>query len=494
MRQQRRAGILRSPFDAVGRQALNWHSVLRHGKSVDVPEPLTEWADDPEGFCRDVLGVKLWQGQIDIMLGVRDNPRVSVAACFASGKTFTAACLVLWWLFTRRPAMIITTAPTSRQVRTLLFREIRKLYKKACRKLPGRLLQTRLDISDDWFAMGFSSDSPNSVAGLHEAENVLFIEDEAAGMDQEVVDGFEGITALEGSRHLKIGNPICDAGPFFDSHMHPEESKRWHKISIDAEDTPNVVAKKIVVHGLVGHDWVEDKRHKWLKRGLLHMWDTRVKGKFHITSREKVIPAAWVIAAQKRWKGAIRTGPQVLGVDVAGGGQDETVLTLLEGRRAYVVDSWQEEDLMKQALDIVHAAKEFKVNRVVIDKTGLGQGLFNRVAELADQGHLPGCEVEGEALQSGAKDSETFNRRNDEVHFDLRWALDPNNPEAIAIDPRDKQLAEELSLRSWRKNERGKVKVDNKDEIKGGSPDRCDSLALCTASSRHTNLRLTVVG
>lgn len=461
--------------------------------AVTEPEPLHGYRDDPVGFCRDILGVTLWSGsdiggagQVEIMLAVLDHERVSVAACYASGKTFTAACLVLWWIYTRRPAMVITTAPTGRQVKTLLWRDIRKLHKRAKVRLAGRILQTALHIAEDWWGMGFASDAPNSVAGLHEAENVLFIEDEAAGMEAHVVEGFEGITASEGSRHLKIGNPICDKGPFLDSHVHPEESQRWCKLSIDAEDTPNVRAGRVVVPGLITREWVADKRHRWLERGLLHLWETRVKGRFYITAAEKVVTAEWVAAAQGRWAQVPvdLVKPNLLAVDVAGGGQDETIAAHLLGRRVAVVRSWQTDDLMLQAREIGELAIQLGVTAIVIDKTGLGQGVWSRLVEMGGKGQLPGIQVVGIALNESPDDADTYNSKQDEIQFELRWALDPQNPDAVAIDPSDKQLAEELSVRTWHKTDKHKVQVESKRSLRKrgvGSPDRADAVSLLFA-------------
>jgi len=457
------------------------------------PEPMDAYREDPVGFCRDILGVTLWSGsglggagQVEIMLAVMRFERVSVAACYASGKTFTAACLVLWWIYTRRPAMVITTAPTGRQVKTLLWREIRKLHRKARVRLAGRILQTALHIAEDWWGMGFASDAPNSVAGLHEAENVLFIEDEAAGMEAHVVEGFEGITASDGSRHLKIGNPICDKGPFLDSHVHPEESQRWHKLSIDAEDTPNVRAGRVVVPGLVTRDWVEDKRHRWLERGLLHLWETKVKGKFHLTAAEKVVTAEWVALAQARWTEVPcdLVAPNLLAVDVAGGGQDETIAAHLLGSRAAIVQSWQTEDLMRQAREIGDLATTLGVTAIIIDRTGLGQGVWSRLQEMSDKGQLPGIQIIGVALNESPDDADTYASKQDEIQFELRWALDPTNPEAVAIEPADKQLAEELSARTWHKTDKHKVQVESKRALRKrgiGSPDRADAMSLLFA-------------
>lgn len=488
---------LRSPIDRAHRRKTTVQRLVRTGKAVLHAEPLTEYADDPVGFCWDVLGVRLWSvadyatdnpeagGQVEIAESVRDNPRTSVAACYASGKTFTAACLSIWWLMTRRPAMLMTTAPTHRQVKQLLWREIRKLVRGARRQLPGKPLQTQWFLADDWWGVGFSSDDPNRVAGLHETANVLFIEDEAAGMDPEVVEGFEGITAAEGSRHLKIGNPVCQSGPFFDSHQHPEESKRWARISIDAEDTPNVRERKTIVPGLVGHEWVDDKRHKWLARGLMSLWETRVKGRFYVTAGEKIVPLEWIHEAQHRWEQVSSEGTRDLGVDVAGGGRDESCAYMRSGRRVSFVDAWQNNDLMWQAEHVAALAEKLEVQRLIIDATGLGQGVWNRLNQLqADEGRLYGIRLCGVFLGKSALEQDVYNRRSDEVQFALRWALNPENPECVAIDPSDKQLAEELGWRDWWTNVRHLIQTPDKRKLKalhGSSPDHADAMAMLFA-------------
>lgn len=452
-------------------------------------EPMTEYARDFVGFCRNILGVEPWTKQEEIGNSVMEHPRTAVAACYSSGKTFIAACISLWWIYTRRPAMLITTAPTGRQVRDLLWREIRKLIRKAKKRLPGRALQVRLVLADDWQGQGFSSDKPNSTAGYHEAKNVLFIEDEAAGMDPEVVAGYDGLTASEGSRHLKIGNPICSSGPFWDCFNNPSESKRWNLIEISALETPNVIHRRAEVPGLVTHEWVEEKRAKWGEDSPL--WKTKVLGKFFTGSGLKVIPADWIPKAIARWEEGLQDptwweGPKVLGVDVAGGGRDQTVSYLRTGRMAQLVDAIQTDDLMAIGYWVCDLAEEHKVERVVIDKTGLGQGVYCKVVELQEQdGRIPGVEIVGVHLSETPLDSETYQHRSDEIQFAMRRALDPNNPHAVAIRPDDKVLHEELPLRGWELADKsGKICTEGKKKLKSrgiSSPDNADAFAMCFA-------------
>lgn len=471
-------------MDSAGRNRAARIAIVRSKKGAELAEPLSEYKDCPVRFALEVLGVRLWSKQREIAHSVRDNRRTSVAACYGSGKTFTAAVITLWWLMTRRPAMVVTTAPTGRQVKELLWREVNKLFQAAKRRLPGRCLEAALKIDHNWRAYGFSSDKPNSVAGIHEA-NVLFIEDEAAGMDPEVVEGFSGITIKSDARHLKIGNPICTAGPFWDSHMHPVESKRWNKISINALQTPNVRSGKPLVPGLVEREFVEDARRKWLARGLLHLWEQRVLGRFVEMSTDQLVSATWARLAAERWESADTMGVRSLAVDVAGGGQDETVVSLREGQRIRILTSWHSDDLVEQSEWVTDLANEHQVERIFVDATAIGLGLYNNLARARRNGDLPqGCQVHGIKLQEGPLEPEIFADRNAEIQWAMRCALNPNDAGAIALCPDDGQVLDELTWRSWYKDERrGLVCVEGKKAMKKRtgnrkSPDYADSVAL----------------
>jgi hypothetical protein len=444
-------------------------------------EPLLEYADDSTGFCKDILGVTLTEIQKGIAESVRDNPRTSVAACYASGKTFLAACLLLWWLFTRRPAMVVTTAPTKRQVEKLLWRYVRKLFKKARRRLHGRLLTCELKIDEDQLAFGFTGSSGHAVQGIHEAENVLFIEDEAAGMEAAILEDFEGITTGEGSRHLKIGNPTSDSGPFFDSQETPRVSKNWVPFNISAFDIVNVIKKANIVPGLVTWEWVKRIRDQYGEDSPF--WITKVLGKFCRTAGEKVISSAWRDLAKERYATASTTGLRILGCDI-GRTIDESVFVLLEGQSARVVGRMQCDDLTLIADEIERLSIEHDVDRVNIDGTGLGIGVCDTIRRRRTDGESPipdTVNVNYCVLGRGADDKEIFAGILDEIFWRMRKAFDPKNPDAIAINPDDEQLCEQVCWRGY-SLQKGKYKVWTKKETRkeyGSSPDDGDALMLC---------------
>lgn len=380
--------------------------------------------------------------------------------------------------------MVITTAPTGRQVKNLLWRQVKKLLRTAKRKLPGRALQVQIEIAPDWWALGFASNNPTAVQGMHE-ENVLFLEDESAGMDDEIVEAFEGVTAGEGSRHLKIGNPTSTSGAFYEC-FHGEKD-RWYLIHISAVDTPNYRARKEVVPGLVSYAWVEDKRRKW-KENSPH-WQAKVLGRFPKVIGEKVVPKDWIELAKLRFDQLAEelgdqadAGVRVLGVDIARSGEDDTSFALRTGRRIRIVRRLQVPDLMEIAAEVIEAVIAHNVEVLNIDATGLGVGVYDRLHQLQEEGILSDqVELNPVVLGKETTQKDTFVRLVDELQWNMREMFDPNNPESVAIDPDEKDLAEQLNLRGWKLNEKFRIKVETKAELRkrgAGSPDDADACML----------------
>ena len=192
--------------------------------------------EDPVWFASRFLGVRAWRKQREVLRALRDHDLVAVRSCNGSGKTFTAALATLWWLCAHdADAMVITTAPSERQVKELLWREIRHLYGKNPELLGGKLTSTRLELSEKRFAYGFSTDTAGRFQGFH-SENILVIVDEAAEVREFIFDAIYGCLTSENAKMLMIGNPSRLAGTFYDA-FHKNRG-RWKTIHISAFDTP----------------------------------------------------------------------------------------------------------------------------------------------------------------------------------------------------------------------------------------------------------------
>ena len=122
-----------------------------------------------------------WWKQEDVLDAVMRERRVAVKSGNGLGKDFTAAVAVLWYLHCHDPAIVLSTAPTFRQVRHVLWRQIHRLHRGAADILGGTLLDTRWDLAEDRYALGLSADGADQFQGFH-CPNVLVVVDEAEGV------------------------------------------------------------------------------------------------------------------------------------------------------------------------------------------------------------------------------------------------------------------------------------------------------------------------
>lgn len=124
------------------------------------------YRDDPLKFTREVLAQRPWKAQSDILRMLVKHQRIIVRSCRKAGKTHTAANVVASFMSTGE-TVVVTTAPTHRQVRDLLWGQIGKLYAGARAKLPGKLSTQAWRVSPSWFGVGVSVNRPDNALGYH---------------------------------------------------------------------------------------------------------------------------------------------------------------------------------------------------------------------------------------------------------------------------------------------------------------------------------------
>ena len=132
----------------------------------------------PLEFAKDILGADLWSEQQEVLQALPEHQRVAVKSGNGLGKGYSAAVAVLWFLHCHEPAIVLSTAPTFRQVRHILWRQIRRLYRKAPDVPGGKMLDTRWELPEDRYAMGLSAESADQFQGFH-SPNMLIVVDEA---------------------------------------------------------------------------------------------------------------------------------------------------------------------------------------------------------------------------------------------------------------------------------------------------------------------------
>lgn len=458
--------------------------------SVLFDEPLTleeeaelygHLVDHPVTFSREVLGADPWSTCEDIMRAIAEpRARVAVKACHASGKTWTAAQIVLWWVATGGKA--VTTAPTWTQVEELLWGEIHKAYHGARYPIGGTLNETELELfKGEVLAKGLSTDKGVRFQGWH-GDRVLVVMDEAPGVRPDIWEAIEGIRAGGDVRVLALGNPTIASGPFHDAFT--AQRSGWTTFSIDAFDTPNLQGVTLEQLRdlpeaeldeaerpyLVTRRWVLEKWNEW---GEGHpLWDSRVKGRFPQQAEDSLYSLAWVEAARR--EASDPGGPVVAGVDVAGPGEDESAVKVRCGSVLLAEHSCHEADARGTVIRWLQPWRS-RLQAVYVDEVGIG---YHMMTHLRDQG-LP---VFGVNAGEAPRDKERFINRKAEVAWSLRERLEAGDVAGLVDEATIGQLA---GIR-WRANARGQVVIESKDEARRRgvkSPDRAEALILAYIQS-----------
>lgn len=162
----------------------------------------------------------------------------------------------------------------------------------------------------------------------------------------------------------------------------------------------------------------------------------------------QVIPTAWVEAAQARWKRPDKLAPMdSLGVDVARGGRDNTIIARRHGM-------WFDEPLVypgsatpngPSVAGLTIAAK--RDDAVIhIDVIGVGSAPYDFLNEAGQQ--VVGVNVAEAAVGTDKSGRLRFKNLRSELWWRMREALDPTNNTGIALPPSPELLAD-LCAPTW---------------------------------------------
>lgn len=206
---------------------------------------------------------------------------------------------------------------------------------------------------------------------------------------------------------------------------------------------------------------------------------------FEITGEGAFIPPMKISHARKaRVEGY---GPIVLGVDPNRGGADKAGFVDRQGRRVgkHVCQRMNfGDDLMKIAGHVLNLRNQLRplgLKKIVIDITGVGAGVYDRLRE-----QLPPGEVVGVNFGAQALDPRKYANRRAEMHDRKReWY---NDPAGVQVPDTDEFQSDETSIvwgpsaTHYRSN--GQLIMEPKDMMKkrlGYSPDIADAHALTHA-------------
>lgn len=199
----------------------------------------------------------------------------------------------------------------------------------------------------------------------------------------------------------------------------------------------------------------------------------------------QVIPTAWVRAAQERWKPTSPAGSVMtaLGVDVAQGGSDRTVLASRHGPwYAPLVE--RPGILTPTGSHVAALVVEVRRNSAII-VMDMGGGYGGAAKQRLNDNNIEvrSFNAANESTERTKDRQLEFYNKRSEVMWRFREALDPDQDGGSPIClPPDPQLLADLTAPRWKLTPRG-ILVEPKEDLKklerlGRSPDKGDAVVM----------------
>lgn len=447
---------------------------------------------NPVGYFQDCLGRQPWLKQAEILNSVVEYPETYVHSANGIGKTDVAGGAVPWWLNTRR-GIVITTANTWKQVETVLWERIKLMVKEAPVPLGLRPVGTKINVAENWFAIGLSTNEPDRFQGYHDAE-VLVIVEEARGMNMESLwDALEGCLTGAKDRLLAIGNPTTRASVFYRRCNSPDRDR--NVIQVSAFDTPNLQQGKVVIQGMITTERVERWRRQWGEDDP--RWQSRVLGLFPTEGDATLFPLSWLESAFEYEGESLETGFREVGLDVARYGPDNSAMALRDGGKLLGMRQWGGVDTMKTTNRLVRCMLDGTMHtneeegradakplgapaRAKVDADGLGSGVFDRAAELIhareDLRHVDLIEFRA---SHGTSDPQNFADFKTEAYWQFREKLRIRAMDLSALSREQREtILGQASAVTYEPTSNGAIRVTEKSETKKrkGSKGKLDEL------------------
>lgn len=458
----------------------------------------------PEIFLERVIGAEPWSKQLEIFHSVRDFEHTCVPSCHSIGKDWTAAHVVLWFLYCFTPAIVITTAPTDRQVKMILWQEIAQAYKRSNTHLDGALFTQRLQVEEKWYALGFAAPDydPTAAQGYHQ-QHILIVLDEAAGITKPIREAISGNVSSGFARLFEIGNPTdpdCEFAKMC-------SSTATNTIQVGAFQTPNFTHFGITQKDIETGDWLKkiDGRElpaphlitpKWVATQLDHegSWKTafmlaRVFGQFPTAVPESLLDHDQIQEACDRKLGTGKNAKRILACDVARWGDDMCVIGYRQGNIYRKQTQFPKSSVTHIAGALIDYAKRVSPHQIRIDDDGVGGGVTDILMDSQILKEM-NCTVvpmnSGSAAYEVDENNPRYYNARAQWHGDLQKRFRKGT---IDIDPADKELVEQLKqLRIKRYDAEGRMLMESKDEYKkrvGRSPDDTDTCVMAFANVEY---------
>ena len=469
------------------------------------------WRADPELFARQVFRFRPSNQQRDFFLNLgrlvaakcaidegreqqlseedRNFARyrgISIRSGKGTGKDAVVSIVVWWFLVCFHESKTFLIAPSLENLRSNLIAEMSKWLTRRDNGEPICLLKDQLELmangarlrqadpetQKNWFVSSQTA-GPNLpedkqlevFQGKH-ARYMMFVCDEASGIPDPVFRPLDTTLTDPVNFILLLWNPTRRTGFAYNTHF-GDERKYWINLHWDAEQSDLITPDQITyLRDKYGEDSME--------------YRVSVKGEPPAADSDALIPYEWCQNARELELTPINTDPIIFGVDVARQGADSSVIIVRQGPVVLDLTELNQLDTVQLAQWVSMKAADWEPEAIYIDAAGIGVGVYDELKRMGVPGIFP-VNVANAARQS------KFVRLRDELWWSLRQRFEGNQISLFRLTA-PQQLIAELSGIKFAVNDKGKIKVESKIEMKKRnmpSPNQADALMLtCYANDR----------
>jgi hypothetical protein len=439
---------------------------------------LRHWEQNPPAYFEEVIGVTPDPWQRKAALALQKERFVSIRSGSGVGKTALLSWLTYWFLNTKPRSKVPSTAPSQHQLFDVLWGEhFRWLNRSELLKKIFIWTQSKVAVrgyEPMWYAVARTAQvSPGGevaegLQGFHAEENILFIIDEASGVQDAVFPAVEGALTSKNSYVILTGNPTRTTGFFFDVFNSNDLAGMYYLMHVSCLDSPRVSDRYIQMMKV--------------KYGVDHpVYQIKVLGNFPSMDTALLIPPEFVDVMVNNSK---QDGDGLIefGIDIG----RARALSVCYVRYGNDIVDWQECQKVGGITDthvltqwIVNMMNDHDPSFVKIDPVGIGVGVFDNLRSIyGPEKILP---VIGGA--SAKEDKDMYLNLRAKGYWDLRMNL-PKISHSVRLP--DRLIAELGDIRLKEKTRTGKIQVESKEDMMSRatrSPDHADALMYCFLDS-----------
>lgn len=395
------------------------------------------------------------------------------------GKSALVAWVIDWAQSTEVDCKGVVTANTENQLKTKTWAELAKWHRLSITAELFKMTATaRFSIDPQhektWRIdmVPWSEKNTEAFAGLHNhGKRILIVFDEGSAIPDIIWEVTEGAMTDENTQIIwaVFGNPTRNTGRFRECFPGGRFAHRWNSRAIDSRSVR--ISNKAQLQA-----WIDDygEDHDFVR--------VRVRGVFPRTDATSFIDFDSVREAQARTPEGQENLPIILGLDVARGGPDSSVICPRRGRDAKTLP-W----VRASKLDTVALARlafetymRYNASAILVDVGGVGGGVYDQ---------LNAMQVNAYPVDFGSRADETYKvkclNKRAEIYSRVRdWLSDGG-----CLPPDDPRLEEQglsaqLCAPTYTYSGDTKLLLESKKDLKrrlGVSPDDADALAITFA-------------